>query len=508
MARSARERVLREHAHGKAFALELKWSEHQVNGAFVRGGVTDLVSRTTRLVSNSQDDPDIQTLARLATHESPLEGSLVAFPSGDRFAWFLPFTPTQADRLVDRKVRGLLVNEPLFAEILELMQPDRNFTHAERRVMFQVIAGLSLRDAADRDGVAFETKRAHIKSGFSKMHCANQQDLVRTVLGLLIHLLSASEGETAHAGPADTFVSRYLQDDARIDVTRLPNGRVLRVLTCGPESGRPLLMIHGMMFPITLVGVSRHLDAAQIRLIVPVRPGFLESRSPSRLSAQNDFIGEALSELALYIRATWNEPVAILGQSLGAALAIRLAGQNPELVSRLILQSVNLTKGRGTGSPAGAFYGSLKRLSREPDLFRRVNWQYYKYYADRVTGRSVLSRLFADLPIDMAVLDGKATGLEAYQMFADLYASSVFGMSADFDYVMNTERHDLGGLTQSVAFIHGADDPLTSPAELSGFLGDEDRYTRHIIPGGGHFVAASHATAVWRLIANELDRAG
>jgi hypothetical protein len=42
-----------------------------------------------------------------------------------------------------------------------------------------------------------------------------------------------------------------------------------------------------------------------------------------------------------------------------------------------------------------------------------VNWQFQKYYADRATGREILSRLFANSPPDMDVLDGNATGTEA-----------------------------------------------------------------------------------------------
>lgn len=502
-ARQAMERVLRDHARSSAFALDLKWSEHEVGGAFLRGGITDLVSRATRLVGHSQDDPDVQELARLANREAPLEGSLLAMPSGDRFAWFLPFTPTRPDRKAGRKVRGLMVSEPIFAEMLDLMQPDRNFTEAERRVMFQVVSGLSLRDAAERDGVGFETKRAHIKSVFSRMHCASQQELVRVVLGQLVHLLSVSEAEAAHAGLAEAFVARHLPDDAQLAVKRLPNGRVLRLITCGPESGRPLTMIHGMMFPITLAGITRHLESANIRLIVPIRTGFLEERPPADLVRTENFIDDAFADIALWLESEARGPETLLGQSLGGALAIRFANRYPHLVSGLVLQSVNLTGGSGG---AGRFYGSLKQLSVRPDVFRRVNWQYYKYYADRSTSRTILSRLFADLPVDMRVLDGEATGTEAYRMFADLYASSVFGMSGDFSFVMNAWEDEARKLDKPITFVHGENDPLTSPSVLSSFMQQDSRYSRHIISGGGHFVAASHGSEVWRIIASELDR--
>ncbi|MGE3906000.1 MAG: alpha/beta fold hydrolase, partial [Reyranellaceae bacterium] len=506
-ARQAKKRVLRDQAIGGPFALDLKWSEHEVGGAFLRGGVTDLVSQATRVVAHSQEDRDIQELARLATRMTPLEGALVAMPSGDRFAWFLPFTPTQPDRTATRKVRGLMVSEPVFGQMLDLMQPERGFTQAERRVMFQVVSGVSLRDAAARDKVTFETKRAHVKSVFSRMHCSSQQDLVRVVLGQLVHLLSVSEATVAHAGPAEAFVARYLSDDARLEVVRLANGRILRVLSCGPQSGRRLVMIHGMMFPIILAGSARHLEAANIQLTIPIRAGFLESRPPAELVRRKDFIDDAFADMALWLESEGGGADVLLGQSLGGALAIRFANRYPHLVSKLILQSINLTAGAGEDDRAGTFYGGLKRLSGRPEIFRRVNWEYYKYYADRTTSRTILSRLFADLPVDMSVLDGEATGTEAYRMFADLYASSVFGMSGDFDFVMNSWEREARDLDKPIAFVHGADDPLTSPSEFSRLIESGGRYSQHIIPGGGHFVAASHGGEVWRTVAAELDDA-
>jgi len=189
-------------------------------------------------------------------------------------------------------------------------------------------------------------------------------------------------------------------------------------------------------------------------------------------------------------------------------VAIRFANRHPQLVSHLILQSINLTRGeRSGGGMAGHFYAGLKRLTAKPDLFKLVNWQFRKYYADRRTGREILSRLFANSGPDMAVLDGKATGTEAYAMFSDLYAGSVFGMSADFDFVMNawqTEAHAIG---KPITFVHGDRDPLTRLAEIEPFV-DQGQANRLVkIEGGGHFIACSHPRETWRAVGEALRQA-
>lgn len=502
-ARQAKADVLRAHRRGGSFTLDLKWSDHETNGAFLRGGQTDLVSRTTSLFVHSQDDPDVQSLAIAASGLTVLEGQLLLWPSKDRFAWFLPHTPARADTQPVRRVRGLLITEPIFNHVIGLMQPEQGFTDAERRVLFQITAGLSPREAAEQDEVSFETKRAHIKSVASKLHCAGQKEIVRLVLGQLVHLLSASLSESVHGEPAEAYMAEHLGEDARLEVRRLPNGRILRIVECGPRSGRPLVMIHGMMFPISLVGIAEHLESLGIRLIIPIRTGFLESRSPAELAAKSNFIEESLEDLALFLESETDGPIPILGQSLGGVLAIRFANLYPHLVSRLVLQSVNFTQANRDGV-AGIFYDSLKRLSRQPDLLKLVNWQFHKYYADRPTGRAMLSRLFDGSPVDMRVLDGKFSGTEAYRMFADLYAGSVFGMNGDFDFVMNSWQHEAGKLDRPIVFIHGGKDPLTNPALLEEFTGNGSRARLQLIPDGGHFVAASHPAQLWSLVAAEL----
>lgn len=505
-ARQAKAQLLEAYARNAPFSLSLRWTEHGPAGDFLRGGITDMLGRSTRIVANTQEDPDILELARRARDNAALAGTIEPLPDGDRFALYLPFTPSRFDGVSEPRIRGFMVTEPIFREVLELMRPGVDLTASERRVLFQIVAGTSLREAAETDHVSFETKRAHLKVVSAKLHCSGQKDLLRVALGQLVHLLSVSEGEAGHAMPAEAFASRHFPEDAHLVVRRLPSGRILRAYESGPRDGRPLILIHGMMFPISLPGISRHLDANGIRLIVPIRSGFLESRSPAELAGERGLIGESFADLAACIEQEFDgRPATILGQSLGAVLAIRFANAYPALVSRLILQSINLTRSaESPGSGAGTFYGSLKRLSNNASLFKMVNWQYQKYYSDRTTGREILARIFGDCALDMDVLDGKLNGKEAYAMFGELYRTSVFGMSADFDFVMNAWQNEVRRIDKPITLIHGADDPLTRPSELERPDGKAG-WTLITIPDGGHFIATSHPKAMWRAIADCLD---
>lgn len=501
-AREAEAELLSAHARGGVGQrMLLKWSEHDGRGAFLRGGVSDVMDRSTRLVANSQEDPDISQLACYARENGARAGALELLPEQDRFLWFLPYSPSKADQAAQLRLRGLMVTEPLFQEVLDLLNPDLSLTRAEFRVLFQVTAGLTLRDAAERDGVAFETKRAHIKSASGKLHCAGQKDLVRKVLGQLVHLISVSEGEALHAGIAEDFVASHLAEDVKLTARRLPNGRLLRLFECGPENGRPVVMLHGMMFPISLLGIGRRLEAAGLRLLVPIRPGFLDSRPAAELAGERGLIGQAMADLAVFLKQSGLAPAAVIGHSLGAVLAIRFANLYPAAVSRLVLLSINLTRSREEGeSFATEFYGGLKRLSGKPEIFRLVNWQFQKYYADRETARTILYRLFAGSPPDMAVLDGKHTGVEAYPMFSDLYRSSIFGIAEDFDFVMNAWEREVRAIERPVAFIHGGKDPLTKVEEFAHLAENDDGNRVIVAPEGGHFLTASDPDFVWSAV--------
>ena len=118
---------------------------------------------------------------------------------------------------------------------METFNGECGLTDSEQRVIFQTVAGLSLRGAAGVDDVTYETKRAHVKSACGKLGCGGQKELVRKVVGQLVYLLSLSDAEGTHAEVAEAFVSRFLSNDFRLAVQRLPSGRLLRFLEGGPR---------------------------------------------------------------------------------------------------------------------------------------------------------------------------------------------------------------------------------------------------------------------------------
>jgi pimeloyl-ACP methyl ester carboxylesterase len=120
-------------------------------------------------------------------------------------------------------------------------------------------------------------------------------------------------------------------------VLRDVNARGVRMRVLEAGSGPPLLLVHGFL-------VSHHsfddiIDtlATRFRVIAPDLPGFGESEkpSPTRYPYGIEGFAESMADL---IAAFGVGRVSVVGHAMGAAVALTLAAEHPELVTRLVVE--------------------------------------------------------------------------------------------------------------------------------------------------------------------------
>jgi len=129
--------------------------------------------------------------------------------------------------------------------------------------------------------------------------------------------------------------------------------------------GRPLLLLHGF------TGAGRswadHLDAfaGHARVLAPDLPGHGGTPATATLAAMT--VEATADELAVYLADEGALPAVVLGYSMGARIALRLAVAHPEAVLGLILESPSA----GIADPA------LRAARQEADeaLAERIEWQ-------------------------------------------------------------------------------------------------------------------------------------
>jgi pimeloyl-ACP methyl ester carboxylesterase len=99
------------------------------------------------------------------------------------------------------------------------------------------------------------------------------------------------------------------------------------------SDGPTLVLLHGLgAAGAVWQGLGRHLNPA-LRLVAPDLRGHGESDKPSAGYLPRDYESDVAALLGHQAAA----PMAVLGHSLGAVIAILLAADRPELVHRLIL---------------------------------------------------------------------------------------------------------------------------------------------------------------------------
>lgn len=108
------------------------------------------------------------------------------------------------------------------------------------------------------------------------------------------------------------------------------DGRQLRWREVG--KGRPLVLLHGWAMSAAVFTEVAALLSADFRLLIPDLPGHGNS-SPC---PKNDLAAIA-ADLECWIAATTEEPVSLVGWSLGGMLSLELARHNRLPVDRLVL---------------------------------------------------------------------------------------------------------------------------------------------------------------------------
>lgn len=105
--------------------------------------------------------------------------------------------------------------------------------------------------------------------------------------------------------------------------------------TLGPRTGAPWLLLHGLgATALAWARVARSLAAAQHRVVIPELSRLGGSRGPTaaiRVADAPAILRELIDDRSL------GQPLTVAGMSLGGWMAVRLAIEHPEQVSRLIL---------------------------------------------------------------------------------------------------------------------------------------------------------------------------
>lgn len=478
--------------------LRLKWGDYDRKGRFLKGGILDIRASSLHFVNNADGDSDLSQISEEIEAVGAIPGNISGTPCLDRLVWQIPLPATAHSRHPKVFVRALIIPFELFSDIVSDYNENAVLAGSEIRIAFQILMGLTVRDAASLDQVSVETKRTQLKSVCSKLQCRGQKELVAFLVGHLAHLVSLCDVESKEVEAIQAFAGEFLDPGARINLYSLSNGRALRTIETGPKDGKPVIVMHSMMYPLFIAGASTYADAAGIRLITPIRRGYLEGGSMFSLLDQHDLAEQTLADLSVFLEDSDYPPVPVLGQSFGGTLAIKFAAEHPSLVSEIYIVSIMFDHG---GKPPKGFFGKwsegLRGIAMQPDLLRLISWQFMKYYRVRKTTRETLLRMFGGNPSDRLAFERPNSENSTYDMFKAFHRNSYIGFADDVRQYGIERFPKLTKDVPAVHFIHGESDPLTPLEKVRSLLRPKEGDLLHVIPKAGQFSYASHQKEVW-----------
>ena len=150
---------------------------------------------------------------------------------------------------------------------------------------------------------------------------------IRVALALMACVLTALGVPAAAKPPVDQAGWASLKKEVR-----LQNGVRLAYVEAGDPDGEPLLLLHGYTdssrsFSPMVPYLSRY------RLLIPDQRGHGASDAPECCYGTSQFAYEA----RLFLDALGVKRAAVVGHSLGSMVAISLAADNPDRVSKVVL---------------------------------------------------------------------------------------------------------------------------------------------------------------------------
>lgn len=445
-------------------------------------------------------DPALDTLRRaLGSHSAELLGQMLrqADAGNSTAAPVILWTDWAPRHLVARIVHapvhpGSGPSLTVVIESLEYRWSDEaeamlvtsfGLSRAEVDLVRQLLGGRTLRQIAEDSGRSEHTVRNQAKSVLAKTGAPGQVDLIRMVV-FLIRPRGASDGAFAGFGA-------FPETLMRMEST----GKTVQVMQFGPRGGRPVIFLHGMIDGLAAVFFLREeLAAANIRMIVPVRPGFGKSdpvaRGEDALDVLEAHVREVIERLSL------RRPVLmchLAGNIYGQVLVRRLG----KLLAGLLSIS---------GNPPVTRVSQLARMPRRqrvvaytarfaPALLPTI----LRAGIAQVDGQGVdhfRKALFAPGTHDAGVIERLDLTELLHAGFRFSVEQGMIGFATDSHLVVYDWSRHLGPLEVPVIMLHGERDPVVPPDSLidamEGIRGSEVR----LVPEAGQLLMYEHPRIV------------
>ena len=363
-------------------------------------------------------------------------------------------------------------------------------TPKETRLTGQLLIGLNLQGAAKADSVSVETKRSQIKSIINKLNVERQIDVVRFLLPELTFLTDVSNWDSEGQRLFNQYANRFLPDDIRCNRIVDKTGKTVRIIDYGPLHGKPVLILHSMIFPdITSNDVEFALKN-NLRLIWPIRPGILES-APTPKSVEH-YSRETIEGIDLAWQNMCGEPVHVIAMVSSAWHATAFATAYPQKVSGITFAATCFSAGKYENNLV--YFGSsiMELCSRNVWLMTKTVDFIQKSVKDVDTFGKTIKRVFKYSNSDSDVLEREFDSPFYGDRIKMAMVQSPESVKHDYFNQIHFSWSSIGNLEVPVKFVHGSEDSMHKISDLKRLIKHIGNVPLTVMENTGHLMQYEH----------------
>ncbi|UWR23439.1 helix-turn-helix transcriptional regulator [Sulfitobacter sp. S190] len=377
---------------------------------------------------------------------------------------------------------------------------DTKLTAAEFAVFLDLATGLSLEESASSAEVAVATRRKQLQTAFRKLDVVGQSELV-SLANQLINRFSIVLARMI--GRDETHWGGYvghLPKGVRCGVLEGPDHDPVRYLEIGPVTGRPVIVLHPMIFP--------HIDPRDVemfhtlgwRTFWPIRAGCLSvaGTTSKDWAAHCD---RAVSDIHTVRGLCSDVSVPVVAMVSSGAYATAFAEKYPDHVQRIDFVSTCFTSGKGKSSD-GYFGEFLLRGLQQNGRLAAIAIQ---HLATAVFGKeqleTTLRRIFKGSRTDMDLLDAEFGDPARRERITFAIRHSIESMRLDYLSQLNFCWSRTRKLGVPIQFWHGAQDAVHDLEEVVPFSHRIAGKPPEVVRDMGHLTQGAPMRQVYRRIA-------
>jgi pimeloyl-ACP methyl ester carboxylesterase/DNA-binding CsgD family transcriptional regulator len=363
--------------------------------------------------------------------------------------------------------RVVCLNHVFLLKMLNEIFPDAELSRAELLLLVQMVCGLSLREAAARDGVAYETKRSQLKSLSAKTGMNTQSEVVRITLSSLMSYVLDAFGTRPQKESKSTlgeaaFLELYYPGVFRFHEISMGKGRVLRVADAGPIGGKPVVFTHSQTLPRPGQLSGEWLEESGTRLLIPLRHGFLQGDAaplPSR-----EHVRRSAEDIADTVRLFCNGSARLVMNSTGIAYGLDTVRTHPELIEDCVIAAAAYLGNHGSGR-VNRFVAAIQKLAINNNFILEKTYDKYLKRMSTPEGfRGLLQQSYGESKPDMEIFEQITSNPVEYSWLFETYRLSRWSVVRDIAMGNSDIWTGLDGIGCRVTLVHGRQDPINPVA--------------------------------------------